>query len=333
MKTFTFCASCLLLAACAAHAQESLESDRFCAGLIQSIPNEKNVLQGSDGWLVDRLEISHLCKLKEMNDSLDNPNGSAAIISDFDSQLEKLGMRLIVVPVPPKSAIYPEAMSAGKEIPANLAKNYSDFYARFCETLRKSGVDTINLCDLYQSAKADTKLFYCKTDTHWSGEGIKIVAEKIAEEVKRMPFYADLQKSKFELKSMDKEIKGNLAGDSDRSEKVKLYEISGEKKTVLDDTGSPVLLIGDSHCLVFHAGDDMLCADSGLPDLLAFNLAFPISMIAVRGSGATPVRINLARKTRADKDFLKNVKVVVWCFTAKELSEANGGWKKIQIFK
>ena len=76
----------------------------------------------------------------------------------------------------------------------------------------------------------------------------------------------------------------------------------------------------------------ILSIGAGLPDLLSYELGFPVSLMAIRGSGATPVRVNLARKLRSDKDFLKSTKIVVWCFSAREFTEANGGWKKIPLF-
>ena len=60
------------------------------------------------------------------------------------------------------------------------------------------------------------------------------------------------------------------------------------------------MLLGDSHNLVFHAGDDMLASGAGLPDQLALELGFPVDLVAVRGSGATPARINLFRRAQKD---------------------------------
>jgi len=51
----------------------------------------------------------------------------------------------------------------------------------------------------------------------------------------------------------------------------------------------------------------------------------------VRGSGATPARINLLRQARANPDYLKK-KLVIWCFTAREFTESNG-WQKVPIVK
>ena len=48
--------------------------------------------------------------------------------------------------------------------------------------------------------------------------------------------------------------------------------------------------------------------------------------MAVRGSGATAVRVNLYRKARKDPAYLATKKVVIWCFAAREFTQSDG-WK------
>ena len=68
---------------------------------------------------------------------------------------------------------------------------------------------------------------------------------------------------------------------------------------------------------------------AGLPDQLALELGFAVDLVGVRGSGATPARINLARR----KDGLAGKKLVVWTFGARELSEAAQGWAKVPVVR
>jgi alginate O-acetyltransferase complex protein AlgJ len=69
---------------------------------------------------------------------------------------------------------------------------------------------------------------------------------------------------------------------------------------------------------------------AGLPDQLGYELGFPVDLIAVRGSGATPARINLMRKARRDPDWLRGKKLVIWCFAAREFTESDG-WTKVPL--
>jgi hypothetical protein len=97
---------------------------------------------------------------------------------------------------------------------------------------------------------------------------------------------------------------------------------------VPDWRGSPILLLGDSHNLVFHAGGDMHATGAGFADQLAFELGFPVDIVAVRGSGATPSRLNLMRRG----DNLAGKKLVIWCLSVREYVESQG-WKLVPVIR
>jgi alginate O-acetyltransferase complex protein AlgJ len=92
---------------------------------------------------------------------------------------------------------------------------------------------------------------------------------------------------------------------------------------------SPVLLLGDSHGLVFHGGGDMHARGAGLADHLAKELGFPVDLVAVRGSGATPARISLMRR----RDNLAGKRVVIWCLSAREFTESVQGWRPLPVIR
>ncbi len=88
--------------------------------------------------------------------------------------------------------------------------------------------------------------------------------------------------------------------------------------------------MGDSHTLVFH---DFLAERAGLVDQLANELGFAPDLIGTRGSGATPVRITLYRRSLKEPGYLAKKKVVVWCFAAREFTEAAEGWARVPVAK
>jgi alginate O-acetyltransferase complex protein AlgJ len=108
---------------------------------------------------------------------------------------------------------------------------------------------------------------------------------------------------------------------------VRLVEAPGSE---LEDTASPILLLGDSHTLVFHAGADLHGVGAGLADQLAAELGIPVDVIGVCGSGATPARKNLMRRIQADPAYLTGKKVVIWCFAAREFTESTG-WSVLNL--
>ena len=92
---------------------------------------------------------------------------------------------------------------------------------------------------------------------------------------------------------------------------------------------SPVLLLGDSHALVFHSGEDLFATGAGLPDKLALQLGFPVDLVAVRGSGGTAARLSLMRR----RDNLAGKRLVIWCFSFRELTEGSAGWPLIPVIR
>ena len=48
------------------------------------------------------------------------------------------------------------------------------------------------------------------------------------------------------------------------------------------------------------------------------------TVLGVRGSGATPSRVSLYRRAKADPAYLTAKRLVVWCFSAREFTEGSG---------
>ena len=78
---------------------------------------------------------------------------------------------------------------------------------------------------------------------------------------------------------------------------------------------------------------DMLAENAGLAEYLASELRMPVDRIGVKGSALTVVRTNLYRKTAKDAAWIKNKKVVIWCFSAREFTESISGWGVVPVTK
>jgi len=220
------------------------------------------------------------------------------------------------VSITPKAAIVPFA---------GLQKGDAMVYLRpFYAELRAQGIDVLDLSDAFMKAGEKT---YCRTDAHWSPLGIQIAAAELA---KLIPLRGNTE---FALATPVLTVSGDLAKSLDPNkperETIPFTAVSG--KTI--DESSPVLLIGDSHTLVFSTGGDMLAEAGGLAEHLALNLKMPVDRIGVKGSAATAVRINLFRKGRKNPAWLKSKKVVVYCFSCREFTESTSGWVKVPVSK
>ena len=307
---------------------------------------EQTALAGSGGWLyfvpelraigvgrfwgADAARVSRSSK-PEYADPLE-------VIVDFHAQLEKAGIELLVVPVPAKLAVYPEPILDGLRKPGGsqvprLDVNHREFYA----VLRERGVAVLDLLPVFLEKRTspDGEL-YCKTDSHWSGRGVVVAAEVMAARVDGRPWLKELPKERYVTEDRRVTIAGDLAkmiDEADPASETLSHTLVGRKKgdrVVPDATArnSPVLLMGDSHTLVFH-DPTLFASGAGLPDHLARHLGFPVDLIGVRGSGATTTRIELLRR----KDNLQGKKLVIWCFSFREFTESTTGWRKVPVVR
>ncbi|MDA1093423.1 MAG: hypothetical protein O3A25_09190 [Acidobacteria bacterium] len=257
-------------------------------------------------------------------------------IQDFKAQLDALGIELLLVPVPPKAAIYPDKVSASLEIPIPVPR-LDPAHQEFYERLRDEGIDVLDLTNLFIRERFHPEgALYCRTDTHWSGTGCTVAASAIAAEVTSRPWYTALDTAPLGAAWYTTSITGDLTregGVAAGREELRLRGIvTGDQRPtpVASNPHSPIVLLGDSHNLVFSVGDDMHATGAGLPDQLAFELGLAVDVVAVRGSGATPARVNLLRRAQADPTYLSGKRLVIWCFAARELTEGDG-WRKVPI--
>lgn len=305
------------------HAAASSSSAPYLETLSKVAPGDQTNpvlgIPGDEGWLFFGPELRHL----------NRPQGGAGgrskalgAILDFHTQLTKAGIRLLVVPVPAKASIYPEKLAPGLTPPSQppfiVDKD-------FCSLLQSNGVPTLDLTATYLDAKTNGIPLYCRTDSHWSPEGIRIAASEIASRIKGETGAGNLV---VETTPADITLHGDLSSPTDEGEHLTLRTITAGGHPIPTPRESPVLLLGDSHNLVFHSGGEMHAEGAGLPDALAAELGMPVDVVAVMGSGATAARRSLARR----KDNLTGKRVVVWCFSARDLTEAPS-WDKVPVIR
>jgi alginate O-acetyltransferase complex protein AlgJ len=314
--------------------------------IVQDLENSKAAaVAGNDGWIFFGGELRLLSLGKFWGDDArkvsraHKPELADPIpaILDFQQQLKARGIELLVVPVPPKAAVYPEKIVTGYNAAAN---DPSATLHRFYQELSAAGVDVLDLTATFvQNHDHPKGPVFCKTDSHWSGIGCVLAAQAIAEKVRgKVQKLAGAKEYNAEWKQAEREgdLASLVAGDGRKSapEKIAVQTVSekGTSAAVQDDANSPLLLLGDSHTLVYH-DRDFLPVRAGLVDQLALQLGFAPDLIGTSGSGATPVRLNLYRRSVKDPGYLAKKKIVVWCFAAREFTEATEGWAKVPVAK
>lgn len=299
-----------------------------------------SVVTGLDGWLFFKEELEHLAAGQFWGEAAatasrvkDKANADPLpAILEYNKLLAEKGITLYLMPVPPKALIYPDRLSTtlDRSAAAEELALYREFYAR----LSAAGVKVVDLLpDLM--ANRDKAQLYCRTDTHYSGAGLALFAKAAAEAIRKEAWYGEAGKKEYNRNPQQVTIQGDLtqmAGGSGPAEELELAMVTGRNdgKPVEPDLQSPVILLGDSHALVFQAGGDLHAKGAGLFDHLSAELGFAVDLLGVRGSGVTPARIKLFQRAKQDSSYLAGKKALVWCFAAREFT-GSGGWRRIPV--
>jgi alginate O-acetyltransferase complex protein AlgJ len=306
---------------------------------------------GRDGFLFFAPELRHqisgpfwgeaaVAVSKASKPEWADPTGA---ILDFKAQLDKAGIELIFVPVPAKAVVYADKLSDKAPLKDGLPLRADWQHQEFYKLLEAKGVKVLDLADeLIAARKADAKEgpIYCVTDTHWSPRACTLAAGLLAKELASRPWLKDARKVDAATETRTIAVSGDLARNlpEDKRPKEELpARVVGVKaaaglEPIAPDNDSPIILLGDSHTLVFSIGGDMLATGSGLADQLAAELKVAVDLVGVRGSGASPSRINLMRRVQADAGYLGKKKCIIWCMSVREFTEGSG-WRNVPIVK
>lgn len=281
-------------------------------------------LQGdAAGWLFLKDDVTHAGK-GEFWKAPASP--AIAIITKFRETLAAAGVTLILAPVPSKAAVYPDKLIAGAA-PGAVPSSQP-----FLESLKATGAVVVDLETPFRAERDKTPVF-CATDSHWSPAGITIAAKAIA----AVPALAGLAKPGTYVAGAPEKlaITGDLSGapgvanpGKENLELIKFGTASPDGPVpVPAATASPVILMGDSHTMVFTDGASlgMHCQGAGLRDHLQGLLGFPLVQLSNQNSGGTGARRLFSQRLLANPAYLKDVKAVVWVFSIREFTL--GKWR------
>jgi hypothetical protein len=280
---------------------------------------KETFVAGEDGWRFLPAELKFAAKLASP-DLANLTKPAVETIADFAEQMKAAEVTFVVLPVPPKVLLAGAAAGVTAEEQEKMRAGWESIMRE----LTDRGVSVVDLLADYISAPNEP---FCRRDTHWSGRGIALALDRL------LPLLESAGMADHEAPGVGdawtkQTINGDLGGDPEE------IELRGQRLPADPEAmkKNPVLLLGDSHVLVFHQGGDLHTTGAGLPDQVAAALGSMPDVLGVRGSGATSSRVQLARRARADKEYLPSKKVIVWCFAGREFTEADS-WKKVPILK
>lgn len=285
----------------------------------------RRVVVGEDpAWLFLAADLKHMGTGEFWSRPDPGPGGDpAAAIIAYHEALKALGVTLVVVPVPAKAALYPDKLAASQAPDAAFPS------APFFEKLTAAGVLAVDLEPVFRKEREEQKVC-CEQDSHWSPAACRLTAELISE----LPAVREMFPAQDIVPRAGEEIRivGDLADGlgKDAPEKELLTVFKATAEPVPPDDASPVILVGDSHTVVFSEAGGTIrnhTTGAGVRDHLQVRLGLPLAVVTTAASGADGARGLLARKAAAAPDFWKNRKLVVWCFSAREFTQ--GRWRPI----
>ncbi|MCX6992770.1 MAG: hypothetical protein NT011_06460 [Kiritimatiellaeota bacterium] len=293
------------------------------------------------------------------------PDPRQAILA-FHRQLEERGIRLIVMPIPPKSVIQPDKFTDRFKVGAVNLQNLS--YAAFIRELKQAGVLVADVTPIFTgmwSGPGKEGDPYLATDTHWRPEAMELAARLLKQYINAnvqlpprslpasgvgMP--APPEAGKYRAQTAGVTNRGDLAvmlrlpacppaqarpGSSARewargypSEGVRLRQILSARGEIwAPDETSDVLVLGDSFCNIYSLDAMGWGESAGLIEQLSFELQRPLDRLVINDNGAYATRALLARELARGRDRLAGKRLVIWQFAMREL--ASGDWKSVAL--
>lgn len=313
--------------------------------------NEK-AIPGRDGWLhfapgleyltgppfLDPDQLKKRSKAHELWEPPLQADPVKAIV-DFNDQLARRDITLIVLPVPVKAAIHPEKLSArpanGKQGPDQPLANRS--WQPFAAALKENGVRLFDVRPVLTKYAGENGGAYLATDTHWLPGAMAAVAGELAREIRtEMP---DLQgNGGFRLEPQTVVGQGDIVRMLTLPDRMSLFaeqEVSinqvtnGQQEFWQPDRNSPVLLLGDSFANIYSSEGLGWGKGAGLAEQLSHLLQQPVDLLARNDSGAYVTREMLAGELARGRNRLAGKRLVIWQFAEREL--AFGNWKEIDL--
>ena len=295
-----------------------------CAELAEAATRRgAGAVAGLDGWYFSAAELRTVGAAARAGPGVRGDAVSSVLA--VKRQLDDADVELLLVPVPPKSIIYPDRVAADLGVPIPVPRLDSALEAVYAR-LRDRGVNVLDLTDRFIRDRFHPEgPLYCRQDSRWSGTGCVVAAHAIAEVVTQRPWADLLESPPVEPRWYVTTIRGDLGRRPDAAppapEELRLRGIVRATERgaapVEPDAASPVALMGDSHTLIFHAGGAYHARGAGLADQLAFALGAPVALASA--DAAASAESNPLALDRRALPPLNGKRLVIWCFAARWL--------------
>jgi len=296
---------------------------------LTGIPKERKGIIGKDGFLFFRGSLEYIIS----GDLQEQENNPYPAIVDYYQKLKEKNIDMLFVIIPAKPEIFPDKISANS--PENGKPYVTPYTRKFLLELAKAGVETIDLLPAFIEERGKSnEPIYMTQDTHWSNRAVKIAAKMIGNRIKKYSWYPEICKSPVNYKTQKADFvrAGDIRGMLPENEKIEYRPMKLTAEQVLnpdgsyyeDDKSSPIVLLGDSFCGVFHFED---CKHAGISAHIAKEIGMPVDLIMAHGSGPQ-IRKRFARR---GTDEIKKKKLLIWTTAARDLYNYWTDWEMVVV--
>jgi hypothetical protein len=317
---------------------------------LAGLGNEKAYV-GRDGWLFYRPDVDYLTGQGfleptvlhrrimggKQNLAPPQPDPRPAIL-ELHAQLSGRGIKLILMPMPSKSAIHPERLSSRFDGSKDVLENAS--FPRFKQEMEAAGVLVFDPAPIMSFRKnaANSAAQFLRTDTHWSPDAMQAVAEHLTDFIDLHAHLPNLAPVAFSERVQDVENLGDIAAMLHLPDKQTLFPpemviirevIQPNGRSWQSETEADVLLLGDSYTNIYSLPEMNWGTGAGLAERLSFALQRNIDRLAQNDGGSHAVRQALYQELARGHDRLQGKRVVIWQFAEREL--AYGDWKQFPM--
>ncbi len=331
--------SAVLLLVAAAWAGDLLWSTASSAGLRDVLVERARQLldqspggrpiPGRDGWLFERNELTTLTALTLHGDTRSMPLGirpeladPIPAIVDFRDRLAAHGIGLVLVPVPNRAEVVPQALVESPAFGGLMTQGRLDGPSkRAIEELRETGVSVVDLVG--KLSNLGNVAPFTRGDPHWSSalaalgahEVVSLTASQVAD-VERIHTIAswDVQWYRSPLYT------ALAAPGVVVNVEVPMRRVWTPQGGLIDirDPAAPVTVLGDSNVHWWRG------KNASFVHQLAHEFGVSVEGVSTPGGGASGAREEFCRRT-ADVTYLESKRLVVWVFSVRALYDNQ--WK------
>ena len=297
---------------------------------LKQRPEDIKGLIGKDGFLFFREALNYLTS-SDLRQQKNNRDPYPAIV-DYKDQLEAKGIDFLFIIIPTKAEIFPEKIS---DFAPEAGGPYVMPYTRkLMLELAEAGVEVVDLLPAFIEARDGDEPIYMKQDTHWTDRGLRLAARIIGDRIKQYPWFSRMSDRpiQYTAEKVTFTRGGDIRGMLPDGEKMEYRPIKLSGRQVLnpdgsfyeDDKSSPIVILGDSFCGVYHREEPK---HAGISAHIAKEIGMPVDLIMAYGSGPK-IRGRLARRGASA---VREKKLVIWTTAARDLYNYWAPWGIIKV--